>query len=203
MNDELVQGRDLVVIGASAGGLEVLRRVVSELPGDLNASVCVVLHIAPGSPSALAPILDRAGPLPCRPAADGDPLRPGQILVAPPDRHLIVECGSVELTLGPQENGHRPAVNPAVSIRRARPGPPRDRRCAVRHAGRRRRRAGGDQGARRRDDRPGPGGGHVCRNAGERDRTSRGRRDRAPLPDRRHDRIDGERRRSARRHESR
>jgi two-component system, chemotaxis family, protein-glutamate methylesterase/glutaminase len=112
MNNESVQCRDLVVIGASAGGLEVLRRVVSELPGDLNASVCVVLHIAPGSPSALAPILDRAGPLPCRPAADGDPLRAGQILVAPPDHHLVVEDGRVKLTLGPRENGHRPGVNP-------------------------------------------------------------------------------------------
>jgi two-component system, chemotaxis family, protein-glutamate methylesterase/glutaminase len=112
MNDESVQCRDLVVIGASAGGLEVLRRVVSELPVDLNASVCVVLHIAPGSPSALAPILDRAGPLPCRAAADGDPLRSGQILVAPPDRHVVVEDGRVRLTPGPRENGHRPAVNP-------------------------------------------------------------------------------------------
>jgi two-component system chemotaxis response regulator CheB len=111
MNDKSVHCRDLVVIGASAGGLEVLRRVVSELPGGLNASVCVVLHIAPGSPSALAPILDRAGPLPCRQAADGDPLRPGQLLVAPPDRHLVVEDGRVRLTLGPRENGHRPAVN--------------------------------------------------------------------------------------------
>ncbi len=112
MNDKSVHCRDLVVIGASAGGLEALRRVVSALPGDLEASVCVVLHIAPGSPSALAPILDRAGPLPCRPAADGDPLRPGQILVAPPDHHLVVEDGRVKLTLGPRENGHRPAVNP-------------------------------------------------------------------------------------------
>jgi two-component system chemotaxis response regulator CheB len=113
MNDESdPHRRDLVVIGASAGGLEVLRRIVSELPEDLNASVCVVLHIAPGSPSALAPILQRAGPLPCRAAADGDPLRPGEILVAPPDRHLVIEDGCVKLTRGPRENGHRPAVDP-------------------------------------------------------------------------------------------
>jgi two-component system, chemotaxis family, protein-glutamate methylesterase/glutaminase len=112
MNDQSVHCRDLVVIGASAGGLEVLRRVVSELPADLDASVCVVLHIAPGSPSALAPILDRAGPLPCRAAADGDLLRSGLILVAPPDHHMVVEDGRVKLTLDPRENGHRPAVDP-------------------------------------------------------------------------------------------
>jgi two-component system chemotaxis response regulator CheB len=109
--DEPAHSRDLVVIGASAGGLEVLRKVVAELPPDLAAAVCIVLHIAPNSPSALAPILQRAGRLPCHPAADDEELRAGRILVAPPDRHLVVEDGRVKLTLGPRENGHRPAVD--------------------------------------------------------------------------------------------
>ena len=103
--------RDLVVIGASAGGVEVLTRVVKGLPKDLRAAICIVLHIAPGSPSMLASILGRAGPLPCRPARDGDRLRQGVILVAPPDHHLVVEDGHVRLTVGPRENGHRPAID--------------------------------------------------------------------------------------------
>lgn len=107
----LGQKRDLVVIGASAGGVETLKRVVSGLPADLQAAVCIVLHISPGSPSALARILQRAGPLPCRAATDGESLRAGQILVAPPDRHLVIEDGRVRLTLGPREQGHRPAVD--------------------------------------------------------------------------------------------
>jgi two-component system chemotaxis response regulator CheB len=102
---------DLVVIGASAGGVETLRRVVAGLPSDLPAAVCIVVHIAPTSPSALAKILQRAGPLPCHAASDGDMLRPGQIFVAPPDRHLEVEDGHLRLTIGPRENGHRPAVD--------------------------------------------------------------------------------------------
>jgi two-component system chemotaxis response regulator CheB len=98
-------------MGASAGGVETLRRVVASLPADLPATVCVVLHLAPGSPSALAAILDRAGPLPCRQAVDGEPLEAGKIMVAPPDRHLVISDGKAGLTLGPRENGHRPAVD--------------------------------------------------------------------------------------------
>ncbi|HEY2770786.1 MAG TPA: chemotaxis protein CheB [Solirubrobacteraceae bacterium] len=102
---------DLVVIGASAGGVETLRRLVSGLPSDLDAAVCIVVHIAPTSPSALAYILERAGPLQCAQATGGEVLRAGRILVAPPDRHLVIEDGHARLTVGPRENGHRPAVD--------------------------------------------------------------------------------------------
>lgn len=101
----------MVVIGASAGGVETLRRVVSGLPPDLAATVCIVLHLAPDSPSALPAILRRATPLPCRTAVDGEQLRAGEILVAPPDRHLEIADGAVMLTVGPRENGHRPSVD--------------------------------------------------------------------------------------------
>jgi two-component system, chemotaxis family, protein-glutamate methylesterase/glutaminase len=103
--------RDLVVIGASAGGVETLKRVVAGLPADLPAAICIVLHIAPDSPSLLAQVLARAGPLPCRAARDDDPLRHGEILVAPPDRHLVVEDKHVNLSAGPRQNRHRPAVD--------------------------------------------------------------------------------------------
>jgi two-component system chemotaxis response regulator CheB len=91
-------------MGASAGGVETLKRVVANLPPELRATVCIVLHIAPASPSALAGILRRAGPLPCRPATDGEPLNLGEILVAPPDRHLIIERGRVRLS-GTRDDG--------------------------------------------------------------------------------------------------
>ncbi len=111
MSGHAAARRELVVIGASAGGVAALTQVVRDLPPDLHAAVCIVLHIAPGSPSMLASILDRAGRLPCRPAHDGERLREGTVLVAPPDHHLVIQDGRVHLTVGPRENGLRPAID--------------------------------------------------------------------------------------------
>jgi two-component system, chemotaxis family, protein-glutamate methylesterase/glutaminase len=103
--------RDLVVVGASAGGVEALRTLVAGLPGELAAAVLVVLHIPPRAPSALPGILTRSGPLKAVHAADGERLHHGRIYVAPSDRHLLVRDGHIWLSNGPIENGHRPAVD--------------------------------------------------------------------------------------------
>lgn len=103
--------RDLVVIGASAGGVEALRQLVASLPKDLAAAVVVVLHMPAGGTSALPAILDRSGPLPASTAEDGGQLRNAHIYVARPDHHVVVEDGVLRLSKGPTENGHRPAVN--------------------------------------------------------------------------------------------
>jgi two-component system chemotaxis response regulator CheB len=111
MSDDRSACRELVVIGASAGGVTTLRQVVSDLPAHLAAAVCIVLHIQPDRTSALATILQRATSLRCSAAVNGEPLRPGRILVAPPDRHLLVGPGHAYLTLGPRRSAHRPSVD--------------------------------------------------------------------------------------------
>jgi two-component system chemotaxis response regulator CheB len=102
----------LIVVGASAGGVEALIQLARGLPADLPAAVCVVLHIPPHAASALPHILTRAGPLPAQHPADGAPLEPGHIYVAPPDRHLLVTLGRLHIVHGPRENRNRPAVDP-------------------------------------------------------------------------------------------
>lgn len=103
---------DIIVIGASAGGMEALQDLVRGLPPDLPAALFVVWHIPAHSVGVLPAVLTRAGPLPAHHARDGEPIEPGRIYVAPPDRHLLLEPGRVRLTHGPKENHFRPAIDP-------------------------------------------------------------------------------------------
>jgi two-component system chemotaxis response regulator CheB len=104
--------RDIVVVGASAGGIEALRAMLGTIPGDLDGVVLIVLHLAPGGGGALPAILDRAGPLEVQAALDGEPLKTGRVYAAVADHHLLVGNGHVHVRRGPKENGHRPAVDP-------------------------------------------------------------------------------------------
>lgn len=104
--------RQVVVVGASAGGVEATTLLARGLPADLAAPVLVTVHISADAPSALPRILNRASGLPAKHPIDGEELRNGVLYVAPPDHHLLVERGRVRVVRGPRENGHRPAVDP-------------------------------------------------------------------------------------------
>jgi two-component system chemotaxis response regulator CheB len=106
-----VATHDIIVIGASAGGVEAITAVISDLPRDLRASVFVVLHMSRGR-SMLAEILSRAGRLPAAQPTDGETLQYGRVYVASPDRHMVIDDGVVRMVHSAAENGVRPAVDP-------------------------------------------------------------------------------------------
>jgi two-component system, chemotaxis family, protein-glutamate methylesterase/glutaminase len=106
-----VDRHDVLVLGASQGGLDVLSEIVASLPHDLAAAVCIVVHVAPDFASTLPDILSRRGPLRATHAIHGERLQTGRIYVAPPDNHLMLRTGYLHVVRGPKENGHRPAVD--------------------------------------------------------------------------------------------
>jgi len=102
---------DIVAIGASAGGLAALKRLVAGLPAGLDAAVLVVQHMKSDLQSDLPAILERWGPLPAGFAEDGGPAAPGRIHVAPPDRHLLLQDGTLRLNRAASENSARPSID--------------------------------------------------------------------------------------------
>ncbi|MGI4737416.1 MAG: chemotaxis protein CheB [Janthinobacterium lividum] len=103
--------RDIVVIGASAGGVEALLELVTTLPKDFPAPIFVVQHVAPYSPSLMPQLLSRVSALPAKHPENGETIEPGVIYVAPPDHHLLIEDDHVLVTRGPKENRFRPSID--------------------------------------------------------------------------------------------
>lgn len=105
-------GKDIVVIGASAGGIGAIRTILRDLPRDFGGSVFIVVHTSADAPGVLDVIFGTAGPLPAAIVESGERIERGRVYVARPDHHLIIEPGRIRLTRGPKENRFRPAVDP-------------------------------------------------------------------------------------------
>jgi len=101
----------IVVIGASLGGIGALQELASGLQRDIPAALFVVQHVGPNK-SSLPDLLERCGPLPVSHAKQRELVRPGRILIAPPDHHMVFVDGATTLTRGPRENWTRPAIDP-------------------------------------------------------------------------------------------
>jgi two-component system, chemotaxis family, protein-glutamate methylesterase/glutaminase len=105
----------LVVIGASVGGLEALSLIFPCLPADFPASILLVSHVG-SRKTALPEVLGRCCALPVRHARDGELVLPGQVLLAPPGRHMLLTLSAgqrtIKLSHGPREHHTRPAIDP-------------------------------------------------------------------------------------------
>jgi two-component system chemotaxis response regulator CheB len=107
-----MEPRNIIVIGASAGGFEALKTLTGDFPEDLQASIFIVWHMSPDVRGVLPQVLNRAGSIPAEHAVDGERIALNRIYIAPPNFHLLVERGQVRVTKGPKENRFRPAVDP-------------------------------------------------------------------------------------------
>ena len=110
INTEAVK-RNIIVIGASAGGVMALSELFAALPAEMPASIGVVLHRSM-SPGELASVLGRRSLLPVIEPKDHRPLKHGVIYLAPADHHLLFENGGIAVHRGPKEHGTRPAIDP-------------------------------------------------------------------------------------------
>ena len=106
------QRRDIIVVGASAGGVEALTRLLARLPRTLPAAIAVVVHLSPTVESALPTVLARVTPLPVVAAANGLALDLGRVYVGVPDHHMLLTDHAIGLKRDPKEHFHRPAVDP-------------------------------------------------------------------------------------------
>lgn len=104
--------KDIIVIGASAGGVEACKMLVSGLSVDFDGSVFIVIHLPGNGVSVLPEIFSASGPLLAVHPEDGELIRPARIYVAPPDFHMLVKPGHIRLVAGPEENYSRPAIDP-------------------------------------------------------------------------------------------
>lgn len=107
------KGRDIVVIGTSAGGLEALDRLIGQLPGEFPAAIFIVQHLHPEhAPSALLYRLGAYKTFHCKIAEDGEAFGPGKIYIAPSDAHLLIKENTLLVRRGARENRYRPAIDP-------------------------------------------------------------------------------------------
>src|SRR5262245_2784933 len=112
MINEARISRDLIVIGASAGGVLAITALLERLPHDLPAAVAIVLHRSPFHETQLPLVLGRHSDLLVTEPLDGDPLERGTVYIAPRDQHMRVERDVIRLDRGPKQHRTRPAVDP-------------------------------------------------------------------------------------------
>lgn len=103
--------RFVIALGASAGGLEALGRLLAGLPADFAAPILAAIHLDPSHSSHLAPLLQRETRLRVQVARSGQPLIRGTVYVASPDLHLEVRGRRIALTRSPRVRFSRPSID--------------------------------------------------------------------------------------------
>ena len=104
--------RDVVVVGASAGGVEAISFLMQHLPEDFPAALAISLHTLPNHASTLSRALGRRAKMRCLEPQDGQPFLPGAAYIAPQDHHLVIRGAALRVQRGPKVHRSRPAIDP-------------------------------------------------------------------------------------------
>ena len=107
-----MEKRNIIVIGASAGGFEAIQQLIAQLPPDLDAALFIVWHMAPTVRGIMPQVLSKLTSIPVAHAVEHEPIQMNRIYIAPPDHHLLLEEDHMRVTHGPKENHFRPAIDP-------------------------------------------------------------------------------------------
>ena len=110
-SEPCASARNVICIGASAGGVEALSRLVGALPRHFGAPIFVVQHMPRNGPGLLPTLLARAGMLPVVVPDEPREFEPGTVYLPPPDHHIVINEDHVWLTRGPTQNRHRPSID--------------------------------------------------------------------------------------------
>jgi two-component system chemotaxis response regulator CheB len=108
----MAEGRDIIVIGGSAGAIDAVSNVLDGVPPDIPAALFVVIHSGRDAPGFLTDIFSKRTKLKVGYAEDNEPIELGHVYVAPSDRHLLIKPGVCRIVRGPKENNFRPAIDP-------------------------------------------------------------------------------------------
>jgi two-component system chemotaxis response regulator CheB len=111
-NGHFSADKRIIVMGASAGGLEAYKKIIKDLPPDFDTPIFIVWHISPDIRGILPQVLNRENTIYAAHAYNEEPIKTNRIYVAPPDNHMLIENGKVLITHGPKENRFRPAIDP-------------------------------------------------------------------------------------------
>jgi two-component system, chemotaxis family, protein-glutamate methylesterase/glutaminase len=112
LNNQEIMFRNVIVIGASAGGFAPVRQMISQLPGTIDAAVFVVLHMSRNSNAlTIARLWQKRTELICNVPSSGDKILKGHIYIAPANHHMLISDGSITINDGPSENKYRPSID--------------------------------------------------------------------------------------------
>lgn len=103
----------IILMGASAGGVETFRKIIPKLPPDLHAAVFLIMHMGSESPGRLPAILSRHSDIEVVEVSDNAAIEAGRVYVAAPDQHLTFFDSKMCVHRGPKENRHRPSIDTA------------------------------------------------------------------------------------------